>query len=159
MRTSARSLALLLLAPLLLAVAACGDTSSAPEGAGDDAAAGDAPQALEAWARPAQEGMNSAVYLRLVGGAEDDELLGAAFEGAESTMLHETVADGDLVRMEHLMSLPLAAGEDVAFEPGGKHVMLMGLQAPLEAGQRITVTLDFAQAGSLDVEAEVRQDG
>lgn len=40
-------------------------------------------------------------------------------------MLHESVTDGDRVRMRHVESLRLAPGEQVELAPGGMHAMLM----------------------------------
>jgi copper(I)-binding protein len=53
--------------------------------------------------------------------------------------------------MFHVMSLPIPAGETVTLEPGGKHIMFMGLDAPLLEGQEFAGTLVFETAGELDV--------
>ncbi len=58
-----------------------------------------------------------------------------------TVMMHDNVIDGDRVRMIHLDSLRLAAGESVEFAPGGKHLMLMALRHPLRNGD--TLQLDF----------------
>ncbi len=58
-----------------------------------------------------------------------------------SVMMHDTVSDGDRVRMMHLDSLHLGAGETVDFVPGGKHLMLMAPRKPLRAGE--SLGLDF----------------
>ena len=50
----------------------------------------------------------------------------------------------------------MPAGGTVSFAPGGYHVMLMNLVAPLEVGQSVPVTLTFATAGEITVNAEVR---
>ncbi len=44
----------------------------------------------------------------------------------------------------------------MALKPGGYHVMLIELVAPLEVGQTIPVTLTFAEAGTIEVTATVR---
>jgi copper(I)-binding protein len=48
------------------------------------------------------------------------------------------------------------AGETVVLEPGGLHVMCVGVSQPLSAGQQIPMTVVFEKAGEVAVEAEVR---
>jgi copper(I)-binding protein len=64
--------------------------------------------------------------------------------------------DGGMMTMQEVDEIPVPAGETVSLEPGGYHVMLLDLVAPLEAGDTIEVTLTFAEAGEVVVEAEVR---
>lgn len=64
--------------------------------------------------------------------------------------------DGGMMTMQEVDEIPVPAGETVSLEPGGYHVMLLELVAPLEAGDTIEVTLTFAEAGEVVVEAEVR---
>lgn len=51
----------------------------------------------------------------------------------------------------------IPAGRSVIFEPGGLHVMLIGLVRPLAVGDGLSITLRFEQAGEILVEAEVRE--
>jgi copper(I)-binding protein len=41
----------------------------------------------------------------------------------------------------------IAQGKALSMRPGGMHVMLTGLKAPLRAGSRLPLTLRFARAG------------
>ena len=43
--------------------------------------------------------------------------------------------------------VPVAAGGGIAMKPGGLHIMLMGLKAPLKPGTKLPVTLRFEKAG------------
>lgn len=54
--------------------------------------------------------------------------------------------------------LELPAGEEVSLEPGGYHVMLLELQAPIVNGDTIPVTLMFEKAGEVQVDAQARSD-
>jgi copper(I)-binding protein len=64
--------------------------------------------------------------------------------------VHEMVLHGDVMRMRELEGgLPIPAGETVALQPGGYHVMFMDLAGPFEAGQSVEVTLTFEKAGDL----------
>lgn len=84
-------------------------------------------------------------------GTTDDVLLNvqADFPRVE---LHTTEFNDGIASMMHLDSIPIPAGETVTFEPGGLHVMFMGLRGdPLEVGETIDATLTFEVAGVVAV--------
>jgi len=60
---------------------------------------------------------------------------------AASAELHEMRMDGDVMRMGAIDALPLPAGQAVALQPGGHHLMLMGLKKALPTGAKVPVTL------------------
>jgi copper(I)-binding protein len=47
--------------------------------------------------------------------------------------------------------LPVEAGASLVLEPGGAHLMLVGLEDALKAGEELVLTLEFANAGAVDV--------
>jgi periplasmic copper chaperone A len=103
------------------------------------------------------EATSGAVYLTIVNHASGpDRLMSASTRAAARTDLHMTVRDGDVVRMRRLETLAIPAGETVAFEPGGAHVMLSGLAAPLREGDSFELTLEFEAAGPMTLEVPVR---
>lgn len=113
----------------------------------------------EAWARPGAAGGNSAIYFVIDNRqGQADTLLSAASDAANMVELHisKMSQDGTMI-MEHQENVPVPAGKKVEFKPGGLHVMLMGLTGDLKPGDKITVTLTFEKAGSMDVEAAVRE--
>ena len=55
--------------------------------------------------------------------------------------IHEMKMDGDNMKMRAVDALPLPAGQVVALKPGSYHVMLMGLKAPIKAGETVPLTL------------------
>ena len=60
--------------------------------------------------------------------------------------------DGDIARMMKVEGITVPAGETVALEPGGFHVMFMGLRGdPFEVGEEIPATLTFENAGDLSI--------
>jgi len=67
-----------------------------------------------------------------------------------------TRAGGGMMSMQPVDEIPVLAGETVALEPGGYHIMLLDLAEPLEVGTSITLTLTFELFGPVDVTAEVR---
>lgn len=65
---------------------------------------------------------------------------------------------GGQMRMQEIEGgLALTAGETVTFEPGGYHIMLLDIAEPLEAGDEIDLTLDFAEAGEQTLTVEVME--
>jgi copper(I)-binding protein len=102
--------------------------------------------ALLPWARPTVQGQRSAgVYVTLTA-AEPLALVSVTTPIAGSADVHEMKLDGDVMRMRALERLDLPAGKPVELKPGGLHVMLQDLKAPLQPGTSIPVTLTFRTA-------------
>lgn len=104
--------------------------------------------------RPAEE--MSAAYLEITNnGRSPQQLIGVETAAANTVEIHETQMDGDMMHMRPAASVNIPGGETVKLEPGGKHIMLMGLTAPLAAGDTILLTLTFDSGAALEVEAVV----
>jgi copper(I)-binding protein len=91
---------------------------------------------------------------------QDDVITGVMSDAAAKVELHTHIADGDgVMRMVHVEEgFPIAAGETILLERGGKHVMFMGLNAPMENGAEIEVTFTFETASPLTVTIPVDLD-
>lgn len=101
-----------------------------------------------------------AVYMTIANrGAGDDRLIAAATPAAERAEVHTHVHAGGMMKMQPVESVDLPAGHGVTFEPGGLHVMLMQLRAPLKAGETFPMTLSFERAGTLEVTVTVEARG
>jgi periplasmic copper chaperone A len=114
---------------------------------------------MQPWAR-ATPGMSKigAVYLTLRS-PRADTLVAAATPAAREAQLHEMEMSGMVMKMRPLKSVALPAGHPVVFAPGGMHIMLMGLKAPLRAGDSFPLTLTFAKAGNETVTVAVAKVG
>ncbi|QYF87674.1 copper chaperone PCu(A)C [Brevundimonas sp. PAMC22021] len=112
----------------------------------------------DAWCRPTPNGARAgACYLTLTASA-DDRLVGAATSRAGEIQIHEMTTDNGVMKMGEMTDgLPLSQGEAVALEPGGVHLMLIGLTGPLVAGETVPLTLRFDKAPEVVVQAAVRQ--
>ena len=89
-------------------------------------------------------------------GAEDDRLIAVATDVASKAEVHEMRMDGDVMRMREVEGgLAIPAGATVVLEPGGYHLMLMGLTQPLVEGGKIHVTLTFEKAGTVVVMLDI----
>lgn len=111
------------------------------------------------WARPTIAGQTTgAGYLKLENrGQAADRLLSASSTAAERVELHSMKLDGDVMRMRALDAVELPPGATVELKPGGDHLMLMGLKAPLEAGGSVPLKLRFERAGEVTVEVKVEK--
>ncbi len=103
---------------------------------------------------PATDDM-AAAYLTLDNrGDGDDALVAAATDQAGEVELHETVVEDGVATMGEIDEIPLPAGETVELTTGGLHVMLIAPE-PLAQGDAYDLTLELAEAGSMEVEVEV----
>ena len=110
-----------------------------------------------AWARATPPGMAvAAVYLTLSGGPRADRLVGAATPRAAMAQIHVVSEAAGMARMRPTEGVDVPAHKSVALAPQGTHIMLMNLPRPLVAGERFPLTLQFEQAGKIDVNVEVR---
>lgn len=145
---------------LLAAVAACGGGDSLGE-----------LSITGAWTRPTPEGSSLAAVYMNIASPVDDELLEVSSAVAANASIHASVAgDSDASAHDHAghqhsgsgsemsmtnTTLVLEADDVVALAPGGFHVMLEDLEAPLIEGETFELTLTFRQAGERRVVVEV----
>jgi copper(I)-binding protein len=113
-----------------------------------------------AWARATPPGMTvAAVYLTLTGGPRADRLVGAATPRAAMAQIHVVSEAEGMARMRPTAGVDVPAHASVALAPQGTHIMLMDLPRPLVAGEHLPLTLQFEQAGKIDVSVAVRAPG
>lgn len=112
----------------------------------------------EAWARPAAQGENGVIYFVIHNDArEADELTGISSDVAEAIEVHESMLDEDVMQMHQLESVPLPADAEIAFEPGGLHVMLVGIKNDLEIGDQVEITLHFKNSADITLLVPVQE--
>ena len=100
---------------------------------------------------------NGAAYLTLKNyGKVPDRLVAASSPIADRVEFHTHAMEGGTMAMRRIESVELAPGEYVTFEPGGKHLMLFGLNRPLKKGERFSLTLEFEKAPALEVVVKVQ---
>ncbi|WP_088280510.1 copper chaperone PCu(A)C [Ideonella sp. A 288] len=73
--------------------------------------------------------------------AQGGKLVSASSPAAGVVEIHEMVMEANVMKMRAVPGLELPAGKAVELKPGGYHVMLMDLKAPLAAGQSVPLTL------------------
>jgi copper(I)-binding protein len=104
------------------------------------------------WSRPAGAGTTGAGYMTLANhGKAAATLTGVESPVAARVEMHRSSMDGGVMRMARQAQVVVPAGAQVSFAPGGYHLMLIGLKAPLKAGDSVPATLTFAGGGRLKV--------
>jgi hypothetical protein len=88
--------------------------------------------------------------------AQATSLVRAESPAAGVTEVHEMKMDGDVMKMRAVPSLALPAGKAVELKPGGYHVMLMDLKAPLAKGSTVPLTLVFKDAQGAESKVELQ---
>jgi hypothetical protein len=112
----------------------------------------------DAWARAVPPvSKNSAGYLVIENrGDQEDALVAVRVGKVRVTELHEMVRDGDSMSMQRRKEIPVPAHGRAVLAPGGLHLMLIDLQQPLHAGEKLDAVLRFRNAGEVKVVMEVR---
>lgn len=92
-------------------------------------------------------------------GTAGDKLVSASADVSKTVELHEMKMEGDVMRMREVSAVEVPAGKAVELKPGGLHIMLMGLKAPLKQGEKFPLKLKFEKAGEVTVTVNVEGPG
>lgn len=141
-----------------LSLAACNPSEPAKAPVAETPTETAAVTATDAWCRPSPNGAKAGGCYVTLTAATDDRLTGGSTPRAASLQVHEMKTENGMMKMAELTAgLPLPADQAVALAPGGNHLMLIGLTAPLVAGETVPLTFQFASAPAITVQAQVRQ--
>lgn len=100
---------------------------------------------VSGWARAGVG--SSAAYVSVHNGGAADRLIGASSPAAASVTIHDSQNSGGVMRMRAAGAVPVGGGGTITMKPGGLHIMLSGLKAPLRPGTKLPLTLRFEKAG------------
>lgn len=99
--------------------------------------------AENAWARASVPGQQATgAFVRLTA-KEPLRLIGVETPAAAVAEVHEMKMEGDVMRMRAIDGLDLPQGVMVELKPGGYHIMLQQLKAPLLKDTQVPITLVF----------------
>jgi copper(I)-binding protein len=147
----------LLLGAAGLAAAAAG--GAAPAHAHADVRLGDL-VISQPWSRAANPGGQGAGYLVIANrGTAADRLVSASSPASGRMELHTHVRDGDVMRMREVPAIDIPPGQTVTLQPGGLHLMFIGLTQALRQGEAVPVTLRFERAGEVRIDFAVQAAG
>ena len=150
-----------LAAALLLPLAACSSDLAAPSSGGASDGGGTSAEGLtlvDPWVKAAEEGMTSAFGTLTNATGRALQLISASTPSAGMVELHETMGDGSggMSMQEKEGGFPIPDGGELVLEPGGDHLMLMDLSAPLRPGDEVELTLQCEDGTELVVTATVK---
>lgn len=114
----------------------------------------------EPWVRatvPQQK--STGAFMQLIA-EQDARLVEVRSPAAKVVEVHEMAMENNVMKMRAVPALALPAGKAVELKPGGYHVMLIDLVAPIKEGERVPLTLVVegkdGKRETVDVSADVR---
>lgn len=114
----------------------------------------------EAWIRGTVPGQSATGAFMELTGKSDARLIGVSTPVTANAEVHNMRMENGVMRMSPVEGIEIPAGKTVKLAPGGYHVMLMNLQKPLNAGDKVQLKLTFELADkkreTVDLEVEVR---
>ncbi|HVF62415.1 MAG TPA: copper chaperone PCu(A)C [Casimicrobiaceae bacterium] len=114
----------------------------------------------DAWVRGTVPGQRATGAFMKLAPTSDGTLVAAGSSVAATVEIHEMKMEGGVMKMRAIDRLPLRKGRIVTFAPGGFHIMLMDLKAPINAGDAIPIALTVEDASGrrhrVDVVATAR---
>jgi periplasmic copper chaperone A len=114
----------------------------------------------DAWVRGTVTGQKVTGAFMQLSSTTDAALVDASSPSAKFVEIHEMKKEGDVMKMRAIDRLPVPAGKSVDLTPGGYHMMLFDLKAPLNAGDVVPLTLTFedgkGKKSTVDVKATVK---
>ncbi len=140
--------------PAMGLLVACGDDDGA-----DDGGASGSIEVRNARAKFTTTDLG-AVYFDIRSTGVGDALVGACSEIADDTQVHEVVSEGGSAMMRPLEGgIAIDPGGQVSLEPGGYHVMLLGVDEIPEVGSTFELVLEFERAGRVTITVHVQEFG
>jgi periplasmic copper chaperone A len=101
---------------------------------------------------------NSAAFMTLTNTGGTDQALVAAESAASKVVeLHTHIMEEGMMKMRKVEKIDLPAGQPVSLQPGGLHIMLIGLQQELVPDQPVTLHLVFDDGSKQEIQAPVRK--
>lgn len=113
---------------------------------------------VDPWVKTADEGMTAAFGELTNNTDETAVLVSVSTDASPMIELHETVeSDGVATMQEKDGGFTIEPGDTLTLEPGGDHIMLMGLSEPIAPGDEVDFTLEFADGTTVDFTAVAKE--
>ena len=108
------------------------------------------------WVRGTVAGQKATGAFMKLTAKDGARLVGASSPAAGVTEVHEMKMEGDVMKMRAVPALELPAGKPVELKPGGYHVMLLDLKAPLAKDTVVPITLVFKDSKGAESRLELK---
>jgi hypothetical protein len=115
----------------------------------------------DAWARATPPGAKTGAAYFVISAHDGytDRLVGVSSPVATKAEFHTNVMEDGMMKMRQIESVEVSGDAPAGFEPGGNHVMLMGLKGPLTEGDQFQMTLTLEKLGAIETQVTVRAIG
>ena len=111
------------------------------------------------WTRSGQTGQMTGAFMEIKNKGAADKLVSASSDAAKVAELHASDTSNGVMTMRKVDSIDIPANGELTLKPGGYHVMLIGLNRPLVAGEKLPIKLKFEKAGEVTVDAKIKDKG
>lgn len=101
----------------------------------------------------------SSGYFTIHGGPEAVQLRDVRTEGALRIEMHDNAMKDGKMTMTPLAAVDVPAGTKVAFAPGGKHLMIFGINPAVAEEGKISLMFLFSNGDRLPVDATIKTAG
>jgi len=147
----------LLLLPAILLVTGCKPESDSQTSESSSDLSGQL-ELFDGHARPAPNGANSAAYLTVYNGTEqDDTLLSVQTDAAQISSMHESyLTEEGLSGMRPVEKVSVPSGDTLSLKPGGLHIMLMEIAGNFAEKDSLKLHLKFSRSGKKTIFIPVR---
>ncbi len=110
------------------------------------------------WARASSGRAHAgAAFMTILNKGETDRLLKAEANVSKAVELHTHIKDGDIMRMRQVEAIDITGGSKTELQPGGLHIMFIGLEKKLSEGSSFPLTLIFEKAGQVEIQVDVQK--
>lgn len=113
----------------------------------------------DVWARTGQPGQVSAAYFEVKNKGTADKIVSANCDCAKATELHNVKMIDGAMKMYQVQAMDIPADGELKLKPGSYHIMLIGLNRPLVAGETLPIKVKFEKAGEVTLQAKVKDKG
>jgi copper(I)-binding protein len=110
----------------------------------------------DAWVRTTVPGQKASGAFMNITAKEGAKLVAVSSPVSGVTQVHEMKIEGDIMKMRPVPVLDIPAGKTLELKPGGYHVMLLDLKAPLVKGGTVPLTLVFKDAKGVESKVELK---
>lgn len=111
-----------------------------------------------AWVKATDGTMTGAFALITNKSGEEVKIVSATTTASKKTELHETVeTDGKSVMQAKPGGFSIPAGESLTLQPGGNHIMIMGLTKPIKAGDQVSVSMTLESGDPVEFQAQAKE--
>ena len=101
--------------------------------------------------------MNSAAFMQLTNHDNQDiSLIAATSDAAKNVELHTHTQDNGVMRMRQINEIKLPSEQKVTLQPGGLHIMLIGLTRNLTTGENINLSLTFSDDSQQSLQIPIK---